>query len=263
MAKLQVVGLFFLILNVGFIFAQNNATQSVPQYLALVADTKIASAQVQDFVVQQMGKLKQQFPDIAAQIDQDMQSLTTSNPTLPWKNPADYHTTVFYLGYNATLMQSDFYTQFQPGKSYALQSSTFVYIPGTIMCTPVFPSPKINIANKCPHITLKINKWEAFKSNAVLEALFVNGGPLQTQYQADFFMQQEQTLAKRFQSMKIGNDTVDVYIIKTNYNTDKHLDLTGVAQYCDDAKSKETSTSSQQLNFFLSVMIAALSYLLF
>ncbi|KAL4502482.1 hypothetical protein ABPG72_012069 [Tetrahymena utriculariae] len=125
-------------------------------------------------------------------------------------------------------MESDFYKQFQAGKTYSLQSSTFVYIPGTIMCTLVFHSPQINIVNKCPHITLKINKWQAFQSNAVLKALFVNSGPVQTQYQSGFFMQQEQTLTQRFQNMKIGNETVDVYIIKTNYNSNKHLDLKGV-----------------------------------
>ncbi|EAR89441.1 hypothetical protein TTHERM_00155600 (macronuclear) [Tetrahymena thermophila SB210] len=264
MVKLQAICLFFLVLNVGFTVCDNNASQSVPQYLALVADTKIASAQVQDFIVQQMANLKQKYPEAAALIDQDMKSLSTANPTLPWQNPADFHTTVFYLGYDPKNMESEYYKQFVPGKTYTLQSSTFVYVPGAIMCTPVFPAPSINIANKCPHITLKIDKFQAFQSNAVLESLFTNNGPLQTQYQNGFFMQQEQTLTQKIQNVKIGNDIVDIYIIKTNYNTDKHIDLKATSQYCDDAKPKETSsTSSKQLDFFLSIMIAALSYLLF
>ncbi len=47
------------------------------------------------------------------------------------------------------------------------------YVPDHIICGASFPDPNmIDIANKCPHLTMMVGKWAPVKSNYVLNALF-------------------------------------------------------------------------------------------
>ena len=59
------------------------------------------------------------------------------------------------------------------------------FVPGHIICGFCNVDPKlIDIANKVPHITMKVGDWSAFMSNKVLEYLFVNNdSPLKKEFE--------------------------------------------------------------------------------
>lgn len=63
-------------------------------------------------------------------------------------------------------------------------------------------------------MTLMMGKWSAVASNNVLEALFTNNGPLQKEYESNYFAQPQGEMINKYSGINVKNEMVDIYIIK-------------------------------------------------
>lgn len=185
---------------------------NLPLYLALTANTDEAREPVNRFSAFALKLLHEKFPEdeILKSNLEDIASYQLEQ----FKEPGSWHITVLYIGGNRSKTETQFYKNFKQGKHIPIVSKTFLYVPNKIMAAAVFPNrEEILIENNCPHVTLYLGEWSAVDSNRVLENLFINGGPLEAEYQAHKFAKKDFFYIQKFEKRIIKNEEVDVYIV--------------------------------------------------
>jgi len=130
----------------------------------------------------------------------------------PWKNPMDYHGTSLFIGGNKKMADDPILTNFEEGKKENVKICGLVYTPGKNVCVILYP--EFTVANKCPHMTIMITgKWPAKNSNSVCEALFTHGGPLESDYTQQKFMDDSWSLDAKY-VIQVGKEKVTSYVHK-------------------------------------------------
>ena len=162
------------------------AVDPVPEYLAIVAPQDKGFYSAKDFIQQSFDQLLNFFPQDHYVINRDFLEISAVFSTQGqkqgvWYFPDSWHTTVLYIGDNYSQLNTTYFEDFDLGRKVLLQSSTFVYVPGKLICAPNFPY-NVSIQNPIPHITMMQGGWLAQYSNNVLQAIFGPQGPMYSFY---------------------------------------------------------------------------------
>ncbi|KAL4478548.1 hypothetical protein ABPG74_006783 [Tetrahymena malaccensis] len=212
------------------VFLSCFACQKSPVYLSIEVDKSDVNPQLSDFLKQSFQQLLLKYPTDQQVITKDLNSLSKSKPQAPWKNPSSIHTTVLYIGSDKSKLDTEYYKQFKVGKQVQLESTTFIYVPGKIICSPVFPQGVL-IENTCPHMTLMVANWKPVQCNSVLEAIFTQNGALKSEYENKFFQEPSNVMLNKLSKVEIDGETVDVYVVKANKGNQKYLNFQGETKY--------------------------------
>jgi hypothetical protein len=202
----------------------------IPEYLSILASTKKYSGDIRAYTTDQMDLLYYIFDD--EQIKDEMNDLVDNDDKI-FRDPDSWHITTLYIGKDQSKTKSPIYKKFKEGVSVHWTVATVVYVPGKIICAPVFPDySRDMIDNKFPHTSLYLGEYPAVECNSVLTAVFglpeykklYDNGSLQDEdfTKIDIIEDLKVTL------MSTGKTEVieKVYFIKT----DAHLPIAGVTK---------------------------------
>lgn len=182
----------------------------VPLFLGIFAkENHEMKSPILDFILQEV----QFCPDLAKIITDDPQSYFLDN----YHYPSTFHITTFYMGGDSSKMSSPYYTSFKEGEKFDVKLDAIAFVPDHIITGITFPDrERIMIENRFPHVTLMLGDWSAVDSNAVMESLFDDDGPMNQYYSTDFFESMQPFYEKftRTITYSKGTETVDVYVIK-------------------------------------------------
>ncbi len=191
----------------------------IPEYLSIETDSNISQRLIYDFMKKSLSDVFHKFDDIRVYSDY-VDIFAGLNHT--FHNPNSWHTTCLYIGDDLSKLESKIYKNFQENEKINIEISTFIYIPGKIMLSPVFFDNFNLIENKFPHVTLMVGEgYSAVDSNYVMSAIFNNFKDLTDLYYGgkikdpNFIYEKKLTHVKIFD--KEGNERIadTIYIIKS------------------------------------------------
>lgn len=195
--------------------------EKIPEYLSIETDTKISHSLVFDYIKTSFEKIielngeGESLPIFRDYIDIFGKFLKIFHP------PNSWHTTCLYIGEDYTKLESNIYKKFVEGIKINILASTFIYVPGKIILSPVFFDNFSLIENKYPHMTMMVGEYQAVDSNYVMESIFGHDDELRDLYNTGKIKDENFHLFKKLKNVKIhfdrdGSDRIaeEVYILK-------------------------------------------------
>jgi len=186
-----------------------------PLYLGIFAREN-PKEMIKGYVIKFLEETILRFPN-NAQLKANLLELK-SGQSKKLKYVNDYHITTLYLGGDPQKKLTPYYTKFKEGIEIDIEAYGVAFVPNKIyagFC--ILDQSIVPVENNFPHVTLLTGEWSAVKSNNLLESLFGEGAPFETEFKNGLFTKAGSTFFREA-AIKVDGETVTAYFLKMPKN---------------------------------------------